>query len=260
LPLRHLYCHLDRIFDQTAMKNLDLMRPVFFNLTHLELMDGLDQSDDTPDEALARWARLSDLPKLTHLALNSSGDLPLYIHLLAVCRSLRALILLRRPPYNVSAEMDLLANNPRFVMMPLTNYIADWQRGVLGCKDYWARADALIAQRMSGEIDRASVPEHRQLACKLICIVYPRSHFLFGGQKRKEQSTRIIVLFIFREKYGCLCYSSALSVPPLDVSYYSLSSRAFPINDDMCSRAVGIPRISSLLGLRTIGHYIIRQR
>jgi hypothetical protein len=160
LPLRHLYCDLYRVFDQTAMKNVDFMSPVFLNLTHLELMDGLDQSDDTPDEALARWARLSDLPKLTHLALNSSRDLPLCIHLLAVCRSLRALILLRRPPYNVSAEIDLLANNPRFVMMPVENYIADWQRGVLGCKYYWARADALIAQRMSGEIDRASVPEY----------------------------------------------------------------------------------------------------
>ncbi|KAJ7633934.1 hypothetical protein B0H17DRAFT_1217430 [Mycena rosella] len=53
-------------------------------------------------------------------------------------------------------DLNTLCNEPRFVMMPLNNYIQDWQRGVLTGRDYWARADAFIAKRASGNIDRRS--------------------------------------------------------------------------------------------------------
>jgi hypothetical protein len=53
-----------------------------------------------------------------------------------------------------SAKIDL-TENPRFGMMELDRYTADWQQEILvGC-DYWARADAFIAKRLSGEVERS---------------------------------------------------------------------------------------------------------
>ncbi|KAF7334674.1 hypothetical protein MVEN_02297900 [Mycena venus] len=154
LPLKRLHCDLDRVFDLASTLTL-VTHPSLLHLTHLELADGLDREGDSDDEALARWKMLADLPRLSHLALNiSRNDLHVCVHLLIVCKSLRALIILRHPPPGESAEMDDLADNPRFVMAPLENYIADWQRGVLYGNDFWARADELIAKRLSGEVDR----------------------------------------------------------------------------------------------------------
>jgi hypothetical protein len=53
--------------------------------------------------------------------------------------------------------MDIFINDPHFMMMPLNykNSPADWQRGVLLGHDHWTRAEAFIAKRASGEIDRA---------------------------------------------------------------------------------------------------------
>jgi hypothetical protein len=92
---------------------------------------------------------LAGLPVLTHLAVNSSTDLDVYVYFFSVRKSLDALILLRRPRVSGSAELDILCDNPHFVMMPVEHYKADWQRGVLVGDNYWARADALIAKRMS---------------------------------------------------------------------------------------------------------------
>ncbi|KAJ6589613.1 hypothetical protein B0H19DRAFT_1104323 [Mycena capillaripes] len=151
LPLKQLYCSLSRISDPTSLETLD--RPPFSHLTHLELFDGLHDFDDSDEESVPRWTKLAALPNLTHLALNTTRD-GVCVHLLAICRCLVALVLLRRPDAHKSAEMDLLVDDPRFVMMPVDHYIADWQLGLLTGSDYWARADAHIAKRLSGEIDR----------------------------------------------------------------------------------------------------------
>ncbi|KAJ6468919.1 hypothetical protein C8R45DRAFT_435870 [Mycena sanguinolenta] len=152
LPLKHLHASPYHILDLTSATTV--LRPPFLYITHLELCAELDREDDNDDEALARWMTLASLPKLSHLALNSNVDMHVYVHLLAACKALHALILLRGPPRRKPAEMDILIENPRFVMMLVEHYTADWQRGVLLGNDFWARADLLIAKRISGEVDR----------------------------------------------------------------------------------------------------------
>ncbi|KAJ7864069.1 hypothetical protein B0H13DRAFT_2671288 [Mycena leptocephala] len=152
LPLRRLYCHLSRIVDLEFMK-LDL--PAFSHITHLELFTEM-QLDESEDESFWRWSKLAELPELTHLALNSTGQMNACVHLLSVSRSLAALIILCAPSQlrdGESAKMDLLMDDPRFVMMELNRYIKDWQQGILVGRDHWARADAFIAKRLSGEIE-----------------------------------------------------------------------------------------------------------
>jgi hypothetical protein len=53
-------------------------------------------------------------------------------------------------------EAGSLADDPRFVIMSVeaANYVEDWQHGVLTGRDYWACADAFIAQRIAGTIPR----------------------------------------------------------------------------------------------------------
>lgn len=56
---------------------------------------------------------LAGLPVLTHLAVNSSTDLDVYVYFFSVRKSLDALILPRRPRVSGSAELDILCDNPR---------------------------------------------------------------------------------------------------------------------------------------------------
>ncbi|KAJ7662783.1 hypothetical protein DFH06DRAFT_1296356 [Mycena polygramma] len=128
----------------------------FANLTHLELFPPMTPSRDEPSsEILARWTVLGKLPKLTHLALPSMDIPGICSMVLSDCKSLRALIVFKIQP-GPSPTMDRLSNDPRFMMMMVQNYTADWQQGVLTGDDYWARADAFIAKRKTGEIDRST--------------------------------------------------------------------------------------------------------
>jgi hypothetical protein len=182
LPLRHLYCNLNRVFDFTAMDPLS--HPSFARITHLELFGNLDQAGDSAEKSLARWTGLANLPALTHLALSNSDLLAIFVRILAVCKSLRALVILGRLQSNLSVpEVGILAENPRFVVMQCDNYIADWQRGVLTGNDYWARADAFIAKRMSGEIDCTSPSYNRYwiTSPSNLPVIFHRSHVRFGG-------------------------------------------------------------------------------
>jgi hypothetical protein len=123
--------------------------PPWPNITHLELFDSLE------DPELERvTSSLTRLPQLTHLALNHTSEIPFCLRLLDICRSLTALTILARVPEPQPLELETLANDPRFVMMTLDAYAADWQHGTLTGRDYWTRVDAFIAKRISGEIDR----------------------------------------------------------------------------------------------------------
>ncbi|KAJ6535254.1 hypothetical protein DFH09DRAFT_1325083 [Mycena vulgaris] len=52
-------------------------------------------------------------------------------------------------------QLESVARDPRFVVMSVTSYIEDWQRGALSGIDYWARADQFITKRISGEIEQS---------------------------------------------------------------------------------------------------------
>jgi hypothetical protein len=58
----------------------------------------------------------------------------------------------------IHGEWEIITGDPRFVMLvlPLVDSLADWQRGILGGLDFWARAENFIAKRISGEVNRES--------------------------------------------------------------------------------------------------------
>jgi hypothetical protein len=130
---------------------------LFARITHLELFGSFNQHPEKLEDS-TDWTGLAALPHLTHLALNYTAMIPLCVSILANYKSLRALLILTMTlPTDSSSELGILAADPRFVMTPVDDYIADWQSGALTGRDYWARADAFIAKRLSGEIDREFV-------------------------------------------------------------------------------------------------------
>ncbi|KAJ7651339.1 hypothetical protein FB45DRAFT_890313 [Roridomyces roridus] len=134
LELRHLYCDVDDL-----VKTNPFSRPFFQNISHLELFSPPADKD---------WPGLIRLPRLTHLAFNNEL-LTLFQRLLNECASLRVLVVLDTP--RPSSDYSELANDTRFVMMEVEDFIDDWQCGVLDGNDYWARAEDFIAKRIGGE-------------------------------------------------------------------------------------------------------------
>jgi hypothetical protein len=151
LPLKHLYCDLEDLYRIIPFESF--CHPMFINITHLELFDGFNQHSEQPEHR-TDWTSLGALPHLTHLALDNEDLIPICVSILETYKSLRALLALTFLPENPPSELEILAADPRFVMTPVTDYLEDWQRGALTGMDYWARADAFIAKRISGEIDR----------------------------------------------------------------------------------------------------------
>ncbi|KAF7350954.1 hypothetical protein MSAN_01657600 [Mycena sanguinolenta] len=155
---KELHCALHDLVDHRSNINLFSL-PIFSQLTHLNLFYLLDESTDSSDSTvLDRWTAVGALQSLTHLSLPSHttrGGLPILSHLLDVCKSLRALVVLRPPPSIPNAEIAFLAKNDiRFVMMRLRSTSDDWQIGALAGSDHWARVDEFIAKRAAGEISR----------------------------------------------------------------------------------------------------------
>ncbi|KAJ7194792.1 hypothetical protein C8J57DRAFT_1423604 [Mycena rebaudengoi] len=152
LPLRRMHCDLLQLFDWAIGQPSRLS--LFTHLTHLDLFYWFNQANSTAE---AR-TRLGDLPQLTHLSVpshTSNSGTPILAHLLDVCKSLRALIVLAAPLTPPTDEIAFLAENDvRFVTVWPHDRIADWQRGALTGIDYWTRADEHIARRLSGEVDR----------------------------------------------------------------------------------------------------------
>lgn len=84
------------------------------------------------------WAGLASLPRLTHLAFDNV-TVNWCQQLLDSCKSLRVLVFLRRPSLLERTGPPVI-EDPRFLMMPLGDYLRDWQRGVLTGLDFWMRA------------------------------------------------------------------------------------------------------------------------
>ncbi|KAJ7622104.1 hypothetical protein FB45DRAFT_1031800 [Roridomyces roridus] len=148
MSLRRLHCNI----EAAQQPSIDVTRPVFRNLTHLEIFGIV-----TEDEHF--WSALADVPHLTHLSFNEDPHmLTIVPTLLAECISLRALIFLSLEPVPVledyrESNLADLAHDPRFVQLVCRRYVRDWQLGALIGVDYWSRADDFIAKRRSGESD-----------------------------------------------------------------------------------------------------------
>ncbi|KAJ6589695.1 hypothetical protein B0H19DRAFT_1104528 [Mycena capillaripes] len=144
--LVHLTMELRPLFPHRA---IDFSAPLFRNVTHLELLDDCDILPSDTGSSLAL------IPNLTHVAFNAVwGDVAAMQALHARIRTdacLRCIVFFR-------SDVVLMGGpdfeDIRCMCIVQSNFRADWLRGAATGDDYWALAEAFIAAKQAGKVDR----------------------------------------------------------------------------------------------------------
>ncbi|KAJ7164322.1 hypothetical protein C8R46DRAFT_1099260 [Mycena filopes] len=142
--LQRLTINIDVFLDSSP----DLPLP---SLTHLELLDTDWSSEGDPPPA-ALWTRLALIPNLTHLAVNGP-DYDLFLSDMPFTDSrLRCIVFF----CDDIELLESLTGDDRLVYVRQhKDYRLDWIQGINGENNYWSLADAFIAARRAGKIDRS---------------------------------------------------------------------------------------------------------
>ncbi|KAJ7909800.1 hypothetical protein B0H13DRAFT_1877408 [Mycena leptocephala] len=120
---------------------------VYRNLTHLELLDDRRRPvPEAPALAIALYARLG--------RMRASGG----SRASRILPSTRCIVFLTTTPVTMGVESPLLADDRFVAVEQRGDYRADWVRGVHTGDDYWAVADAVVAARRAGKVDRTWYP------------------------------------------------------------------------------------------------------
>ncbi|KAF7378199.1 hypothetical protein MSAN_00244500 [Mycena sanguinolenta] len=128
LPLLSSFTEIRYLtIDAGVLCGTTVPHPLFLTVTHLELLDTDTGSVDR------LWQNLTLIPHLTHIAFNR------------VLSSLEA-----------SLDGSPLLDDPRFLCIDeKQRYYINWLQGAISGDDYWALADAFLAARRVGRIDRS---------------------------------------------------------------------------------------------------------
>ncbi|KAJ6495101.1 hypothetical protein C8R45DRAFT_163407 [Mycena sanguinolenta] len=122
--------------------------PIFLSVTHLELLDFTAEGESVDRVC----ANISLIPHLTHIALNSDLDTALSHAALCTNTQLQCIVFLstEAPP-----EGSPLLADDRFVCIEEDEHYVDWLHGAVFGEDYWSFADAFLAARRLGTIERS---------------------------------------------------------------------------------------------------------
>ncbi|KAJ7099826.1 hypothetical protein C8R44DRAFT_988622 [Mycena epipterygia] len=146
LPLQRLSTSLQSLFSN----EIDFTHPLFAQITHLEMGDFMVSRE-------VAWEKLAQIPELTHLSVSEYTSIPICQAALAHCKSLAVLVLACGTEARLDAcvpHCATLAVDPRFVMLVVTDYRHNWERGARGDEDHWSRAEALVRKRRAEELDQ----------------------------------------------------------------------------------------------------------
>ncbi|KAF7367988.1 hypothetical protein MSAN_00864500 [Mycena sanguinolenta] len=135
--------------DVRALCRTAIPLPLFLTVTHLELLAFTDERESV--DRVCRNILL--IPRLTHIALNLRLHSALSHVALCANTQLRCIVFLS--PRAPLGESPLIHDN-RFVCIEEdVPYYDDWLNGAVFGEDYWALADAFLAARRAGTINRS---------------------------------------------------------------------------------------------------------
>ncbi|KAJ6495187.1 hypothetical protein C8R45DRAFT_164190 [Mycena sanguinolenta] len=135
--------------DVRALCGTAVPLPLFLTVTHLELLDFTD--DGTQLKSVCRNILL--IPRLTHIALNSSLDSNLSHAALRANTQLQCIVFVSPA---TSLDASPLLDDDRFVCIDEElDYYKDWLNGAVFGEDLWSFADAFLAARRAGIIERS---------------------------------------------------------------------------------------------------------
>ncbi|KAF7346778.1 hypothetical protein MSAN_01816300 [Mycena sanguinolenta] len=126
--------------------------PLFVSVTHLDLYS-LGHSDD---HDIQKWHGITTLPVLSHLALSPSIATYILPSIVTQCPRLRAIVVTthRSRSADLAFANSLALADERIVVMAIRmGYDDDWELGVRGGDDFWARAEAFLARKRAGKVE-----------------------------------------------------------------------------------------------------------
>ncbi|KAJ7872695.1 hypothetical protein B0H13DRAFT_2059132 [Mycena leptocephala] len=114
---------------------------LFSQITHLGILDKQVQVDDW-----RTWSGLAQIPRLTHLSALSYMSESVSHGVLKHCKFLEVLVFIcnDQEQFDQNQARAELTDDPRFVMLVVTDRLSDWEMGARGGEDYWVRASALV--------------------------------------------------------------------------------------------------------------------
>ncbi|KAJ7744023.1 hypothetical protein DFH07DRAFT_1063448 [Mycena maculata] len=144
--LRRLTIDLREVFE-TNPQNC-FAHSLFRNITHLEIIE-------FPND---QFTGITLIPHLTHFAFNDAGLCATLRPAFHSCARLTCIILLcgvtAAKTDVVMVVVQPLLEDGRFVIISQSNFREDWYRSVYMGNGYWALADAFLAARRAGKVDR----------------------------------------------------------------------------------------------------------
>ncbi|KAJ7339925.1 hypothetical protein DFH08DRAFT_248131 [Mycena albidolilacea] len=131
---------------------VDIVRPLFSTLSHLDILDEIDPEGMGPE-----WLNdLSTLPALTHLSFNNPPNSKILHTILQACPRIHVLI----AAFHVSEKAEVHAyveamgiRDIRFVVATYSDHYGDWELGTMGGADIWVRVEEFISRKKRGEIE-----------------------------------------------------------------------------------------------------------
>ncbi|KAJ7160439.1 hypothetical protein C8R46DRAFT_1286258 [Mycena filopes] len=136
MPLRELTAPLRALFPDSKF---DFGHRLFSQITHLQIRG-----------SFCDWSGLAELPSLTHLAATLPQPAPIFDNILAQCRFLQVFVYAGYIPPD--SGRPYFVHDSRTVVFDDLRFRDDWEVGVTGGEDYWARADKFLERRRNGEI------------------------------------------------------------------------------------------------------------
>ncbi|KAJ6533789.1 hypothetical protein DFH09DRAFT_1181221 [Mycena vulgaris] len=137
--------------DVTALLeplSLDSPHRLFRNVTYLQLLNRYSSAGPNTD---ALFSRLTLIPNLTHVAFKFTPFSPAFYDALRADKRLQCIALWSYQ----SHRSNVFAADSRLVCIAThMKSRLDWLHGADSGEDFWALADAFIAARLAGKVDR----------------------------------------------------------------------------------------------------------
>ncbi|KAJ7628244.1 hypothetical protein DFH06DRAFT_724320, partial [Mycena polygramma] len=133
-----------------------LQHPNLRPLTHLDLYEPADVRPTWED-----WSALAALPALTHLCLSREFPSDVLIRAMKDCPRLAVAVRAfwgglkeREDAISSARNIATITTDPRIVVLVVSSYDEDWGVGARGGEDCWIHAEAFIAEKRRGKIDK----------------------------------------------------------------------------------------------------------
>lgn len=142
----------------STWKLAGLHDPFLRSLTHLDLYQ--EEAAQHQSDWDQYWCGLATLPALTRLALSPSVATAILATVVTECTRLELVVVMAYSWMEASDNKNLVSivADLRVVAMTMEGtHKTDWELGVSGGDDFWARAIAFVNRKRSGEIDSMSL-------------------------------------------------------------------------------------------------------